>query len=156
MSEVTNRIDLNEFAKSVDSTPKQVLQNLDELSRIDLVKKTGGGYGITEKGRTLLKANTEVPEGMEFNFYLAIGQPTNLKAQSIKEFSDQIRKVDISSLEFHLYRNDFENWFRIMFNDNSTSEALSKTREATKHGEELREEILKIIEAKYPLDIQKK
>ena len=69
MSEVTNRVDLNEFAKSVDSTPKRVLQTMDELSKTDFVRKVGGGYGVTEKGRILLKAYAEVPEKIEFVFY---------------------------------------------------------------------------------------
>ena len=149
MSEVTNRIDLNEFAKSVDSTPKQVLQGMDELSKTDFVKKTGGGYGITEKGKTLLKAYREVPENIGFVFYLGIGQPTNLKAKSLKEFQEQIKKVDVVSVEFHMSRSDFQNWIKSTINDDILADEFSKISSTNIRGEELREEILKIVGMKY-------
>ena len=151
MNEVTSRIDLNDFAKSVNSTPKQVLQNMEELSKTDFVRKTGGGYGITEKGRTLLRAHSDVPEGMEFVFYLGIGEPTSLKAKSLKEFYEQIKTADIHSVEFHLYRNDFENWIKAVINDNTLAEEFAKIRATNEFGETLREEILKTIETKYHL-----
>jgi predicted transcriptional regulator len=152
MSEVTNRIDLNEFAKLVNSTPKQVLQGMDDLSKTEFVKKTGGGYGITEKGKTLLKAYTEVPETMGFIFYLGIGQPTNLKAKSLKEFQEQIKKADLASVEFHMKRNDFANWIKTIIKDGILADEFLKISSTAINGENLREEILKIVEMKYYLN----
>jgi predicted transcriptional regulator len=152
MSEVTNRIDLNEFAKLVDSTPKQVLQGMDDLSKTEFVKKTGGGYGITEKGKTLLKAYNRVPENMDFVFYLGIGQPTNLNAKSLKEFQEQIKKADLASIEFHMHRNDFARWIKTAINDGILADEFFKISNTEIKGENLREEILKIVEMKYYLN----
>ena len=56
-----------------------------------------------------LKAFSPVSTGMEFYFYIALGQPTSFSARSLIDFYEVVKQVDVSSLEFHLYRGDFEN-----------------------------------------------
>jgi predicted transcriptional regulator len=152
MSEVTGRVDLNDFAGKVGLTPEQVLHKITELAKTDLVRKVGNGYGITEKGRNALKAYVAVPENMEFHFYTGIAQPTNLSAKTLKEFCEQLKRVDIASIEFHLYREDFENWIRNATADQAYAEELSKIRNEKLNGEKLREKLLRITEARYSLE----
>jgi len=61
-----------------------------------------------------------------FYFYSSIGNYTGHKAHSLKEFEQALFKVDQKSLEFHLFREDFEKWIRFSLKE----EALAKKVEA--------------------------
>jgi hypothetical protein len=52
-------------------------------------------------------------------------------------------------LDFHLYRGDFENWFKAAFEDEALADELGSLKSATLKGEELRQKILKAIAARY-------
>jgi hypothetical protein len=150
MSEVTGRLDLNEFARMVELTPNQTITHMQGLLKANFLKKMGGGYGgITDAGRAILKAVTPVPAGMEFHFYMAIGQPTSFAATSLIDFYEIVKQVNACSLEFHLYRGDFENWVRTALNDTEFAEELANMKEAKLTGENLRAEIIKAAEARY-------
>ena len=149
MSEVTGRLDLNEFARMVGLTPNQTIQHMQELLKADFVRKVGGGYGITETGKTILKALTPVPTGMEFYFYMAIGHPTSFAAKSLVDFYEIVKQIAADSLEFHLYRGDFENWIRTALRDTAFAENLANMKNTKLTGENLRKEIIKAAEAKY-------
>ena len=152
MSEATNRMDLNVFAQKVNLTPNQTIQQVQELAKKGFLKKVGSGYGMTEKGRTALKAFTTVPDGMGFRFYLAIGQPTDLTAQSLEEFNRVIKQVSVGSLEFHLYRGDFEKWLKETVKNPELANEIEKIQDMDLKGEELRAEILKLLNTQIPLE----
>lgn len=152
MSEVTGRLDLNEFARMVGLTPTQTVETMQELLKADFLRKVGGGYGITETGREMLKAFAPVPDGMEFRFYVAIDHPTGAVAKSFMDFYVAIKQVAAQSLEFHLYRGDFENWVHTTLNDETFAEELAKLKKPLLKGEELRKAIIKAAEAKYGLE----
>jgi len=149
MSEVTGRLDLNEFARMVELTPNQTMKHMQELLKADFVRKIGGGYGITETSRAILKALTPVPTGMEFHFYRTIGQPTSFAAKSLVDFYEIVKQITADSLEFHLYRGDFENWIRTALNDTAFAEDLANLKNAKLTGENLRKEIIQAAEARY-------
>jgi uncharacterized protein YwgA len=149
MSEVTGRVDMNEFARRIGLAPNQVAEQVQELANVGFVKKVRGGYGITEKGKAALKAVKPVPEGMEFHFYTGIDQPTRLSSRSMQEFYNLAKKVDAASLEFHLYRGDFENWVATAVEDAVFAAELAGVKETNLRGEELRKEIAKALEARY-------
>lgn len=149
MSEVTSRIDMNGFAQMVGLNLNQTIEHMQELVNAGLIKKVGSGYGITEKGRTLLKAITPVPKDMAFHFYMTLGQPTGFSAESLKDFYEIVKRVTVESLEFHLYREDFENWIKAVFKDAALADALANLRGSQLKGEDLRQGILKAIAAKF-------
>jgi DNA-binding Lrp family transcriptional regulator len=149
MSEVTGRVDMNEFARRIGLAPNEVAEEIQELAKVGFVKKVGGGYGFTEKGRAALKAVKPVPEGMEFHFYVGIGQPTRLSSRTMHEFYLTAKKVDAASLEFHLYRGDFENWVATAVEDTAFANELADLKKTNLMGEELRKEIVKALEARY-------
>jgi hypothetical protein len=122
---------------------------VQELVKAGLVRKIGSGYGITEKGRTLLKASATVPRDMEFNFHTGIGQPTGFSARNLKDFYELAKRVAAASLEFHLYRGDFENWIRIVFKDTAFADEFKNMQKMQLKGEDLRKEIIKAAEARY-------
>ena len=149
MSEVTGRVDMNEFARRIGLAPNQVTEHIQGLAKVGFVKKVGAGYGITEKGKAALKGVKPVPEGMEFHFYVEIGQPTSLSSRTMQEFYDVAKKVDAASLEFHLYRGDFENWVATAVEDAVFADELANLMKANFRGESLRKEIVKALEARY-------
>jgi DNA-binding Lrp family transcriptional regulator len=149
MNEITSRIDMNTFSKNVGLTPDQTIERVQELANSGLVSKRGGGYGITEKGKAILKAITPIPKETAFHFYTAVGQPTGFSAESIKEFYEIVKRVPEKSLEFHLYRGDFENWVKAAFEDETLAAALISLKNADIKGEELRQRMLKTVLAKY-------
>lgn len=149
MNEAASRMDLNEFARMVELNPNQTIERLQELVKAGFVRKIGGGYGITEKGKAVLKAFAQVPEDMEFRFYVGIGQPADFAAKSLKDFYEVIKQVAVDSVEFHLYREDFENWVRSAFKEAAFASELADMKKAQLKGENLRKEIIKAIEARY-------
>ena len=151
MSEMTVRTDMNEFALKMGLTPNQTLQDMQDLAKEGFLEKTGGVYALTEKGKTTLRAATSVPENMKFQFFTSLEHPTGLSAGSIKEFHDAALKVDFTSLEFHLYRGDFEKWFRTAINDEAFADELITIKKTDLKGEELKKAIAKATNLKYSL-----
>lgn len=149
MNEITSRIDLNAFSEKVGLTPNQTIERVQELVNSGLVRKTGGGYGITEKGRAILKAIAPVAKETAFHFYTEVGQPTGFSAESLKDFYEIVKRVDARSLEFHLYRGDFENWVEAAFADDMLVDELVSLKSGNVKGEELRQRILKVMAAEY-------
>lgn len=151
MSEVTSRVDMNSFAQMVGLNIEETMQRMQDLASAGFIRRINGGYSITEKGRALLKAITPVPKELAFHFYTGIGQPTGFSAESLKDFYEIIKRVATASLEFHLYREDFENWIKTVFKDAPLAEAIANLRASQLKGEELRQEILKTIVSKFNL-----
>jgi DNA-binding Lrp family transcriptional regulator len=149
MNDVASRLDLNEFARMVGLTPSQTVEHMQELAKLGFVRKVGNGYGITEKGRVALKAFTQVPAEMGFQFYTGIGQPTGFAAKSLKDFCEIVKQVAVGALEFHLYRGDFENWIRAVFKDAAFADEFNNMKKVQLKGESLRKEIIKAAEARY-------
>jgi predicted transcriptional regulator len=149
MSEMTARTDTNAFSQKMGLTSAQLVHYMHELVKQGYLKKVGEGFAMTEKGKKALKSVKPLPENLRFQFYIAVGEPTNLHAASVKEFHDHVLKVDAVSLEFHVYRGDFENWFQTAVSDAAFSEELSKLKKKNLRGEELRKALTKAIEAEF-------
>ena len=149
MSEMTARVDTNEFAQKVGLAPPHLIQFMQELSKEGYLKKVGGGFAITEKGKTALKAVTPLPEKLRFKFFLDLGKPADVHAATVKEFREDVFKVSETSLEFHLYRGDFENWFRTAVGDSAFADELAKIKKTNLKGEELRKALLKAVDLKF-------
>jgi predicted transcriptional regulator len=149
MNEATSRMNLNEFARMVGLNPNQTIDHMQELVKAGLVRKAGIGYGITEKGRATLKAFAPVPRDMEFQFYTGIGQPTGFAAKSLKDFYEIVKQIAVDSLEFHLYRGDFENWMKTALKEALFADEFKNMKKIQLKGENLRKEIIKAAEARY-------
>ena len=149
MSEVTSRIDMNTFAEMVGLNPSQTVERMQDLVNSGFIRKVGGGYGITDKGRAILKAIVPVPQEAAFHFYTGFGQPTGFSAESLKDFYEIVKRVATDALDFHLYRGDFENWIRATLKNEKLADELATLKNTALKGEELRQEILKTIAKRY-------
>jgi len=151
MSEMTGRIDTNEFSRKLGLTSTELMQHMQQMAKEGLLKKVGGGFALTNKARLVLKASSPVAWNMRFNFYTELDQPAGVSAGSVKEFRDLALKVNETSLEFHLYRGDFENWFSTAVSDSIFAAELAKIKKRNLKGEDLRKAIVNMLEARYSL-----
>jgi len=152
MNEATNRMDINMFAEAVGLTPNQAIAEVQELAKEGFLRKVGGGFGLTEKGRISLKAFTTFPDEMSFHFYVDVDKPLGFSAQSLTEFYRFIKQVTADSLEFHLYRGDFENWLREVCKDPELAAAVGNLKADELKGEALRNALIKAIDARYGIN----
>jgi len=60
-----------------------------------------------------------------------------------------IKQISAESVEFHLYRGDFGNWLKEACKDPELAGAFEGVKSADFKGEELRKELLKVLDAKY-------
>jgi predicted transcriptional regulator len=149
MNEATNRMDLTMFAEAVDLSPNQAMADVQELAKEGFLRKVGGGFGLTEKGKNALKAYVSVSAELGFNFYGGLDKSLGFSAQSLAEFYRVIKTVFSDSLEFHLSRGDFENWLRDVCKDVELAEAFGTLKSESLTGEELRRALLKAIDDRY-------
>jgi len=153
MSEATGRTEMNEFARKIGLTPSQAAEYVHELAKVGFVKKIGNGYSITEKGKAALKTLAPIQTEKRFYFYVGIDKLTGFSAGSIAEFYDLVSKVDAASLEFHLYREDFENWVRNVLNDESLADNIVCVRDSEVKGENLRKALLSALEERFSFEL---
>jgi hypothetical protein len=149
MNEATNRMDLTMFAQAVNLNPNQAIAEIQELAKEGFLRKVGGGFGLTEKGKKTIKFFMQVPNELGFNFYVDFGKPLGFIALSIEQFYRFIKQVSADSLEFHLYRGDFENWLKEVVKDEELTETFGVLKTTGLKGEDLRKALLKAVDAKY-------
>jgi predicted transcriptional regulator len=126
------------------------------------LKKTGhvstpkhGYYAITDLGKEAIglpkinktlvtKILSSVSKDKAFHFYTDLHQYTQIFADSLADFCDKVRKIDIKSLEFHVPRKDFENWVQSL-GDIELAKKLGLIRKMQLHGEDLRTRIYETV-----------
>jgi hypothetical protein len=144
---------MDEFMRMAGLTLTDVLDTLKALAHEGFVTKTGKGYTIAEKGKLALIALSRLPNDKAFHFYLGMEQPTGVSAESVKEFYNVVETVALSSLEFHLEREDFEKWFKTAVQDDVFAGELAGLRETGLKGEALRMQILLGLQTRYGEDV---
>ena len=84
--------------------------------------------------RTLSRENA-------FFFFTSIGNYTGHSAISLEEFANKIRRIRLQSLEFHLYRGDFENWVNDVLEDQELAKRISSIKLLKPTGNSLRDQL---------------
>ena len=82
-----------------------------------------------------------------FYFFIDYGRYTGVLASSITSFLEAITVVDSKSLEFHLYRRDFERWIRDVIQAPLLAEEVAALRKQMLRGEELRSGLIRVVKA---------
>jgi hypothetical protein len=142
MSTVTRSTDMDDFMRLAGLTLPEVLEALKELAGFGFVIKTKHGYAIVEKGKLALTALTPLPDDNAFFFYVDIGQPAGVSANSPREFYEAVKAITTTALEFHMKRGDFEEWLRTSVKDDMLANEFSDLAKEELKGEELRKQIL--------------
>jgi predicted transcriptional regulator len=153
MSTITHPTDMDEFLRIVGLSFEELVETFKELAKDGFVTKTKKGYAITEKGRLTFTVFAMLPEEKTFHFYSGLDQPAGVSARSIKEFYEAVKTVAEVSLEFHLERGDFENWFESAVKDDVFKSELMGLRQDGLKGEALRKQILLGLQARFGEDM---
>ena len=88
-----------------------------------------------------------VPPQNAFFFYRAIGAPTGAAARNLPDFLGILNTIDITSLQFHLGRGDFENWVK-MLGDDTLAKQIASLKERKLRGEDLRSGLVGAVKAR--------
>lgn len=87
----------------------------------------------------------ELSREKAFYFFTSIGNYTGHRATSLKEFIKKILEVNVKSLEFHLYRDDFERWIDETLEDNSLTNKIRELKGVKPLGIDLRDRLYLIV-----------
>jgi len=159
--EIENPVNLREVSEKTGLENRSANMHLLGLRRAGYVSVLQGGrYTITELGREILgfpkvdenmarRILTKTSPNRAFHFYTAIGQPLEVYSDNLVDFCDEIKTVDIESVEFHTGRGDFELWVHFL-GDIELAKRLNLLRKANLTGETLRERVCKTL--KYRCD----
>ncbi len=97
------------------------------------------------KEEMTLKILKTVPREKAFYFFTSIGNYTGESAASLKEFIAKINEVNVKSLEFHLYRGDFEKWISEVLEDEELALEVRKLQKFNLIGDALRAQLYAIV-----------
>lgn len=95
------------------------------------------------------KHHVRLPRGKAFYFFTSIGNYTGKSASSLEEFLAKINEVDVKSLEFHLYRGDFEKWIAEALGDKELAREIRDLRTLNLAEEPLRRRLHEVVAAHY-------
>ena len=133
------------------------LQRLVKAGYVSTPKR--GFYAITEHGKETIGV-TEAdkkraaailrPVSLEkaFHFYKGINEYLGVYASSLNDFCKKIQAVDLSSIEFHLFRQDFESWVREGLGDAELATRISLIRTMDLSGDRLRKRLYETVESR--------
>ena len=88
-----------------------------------------------------------------FYFFTSIGNYAGESAASLEEFAKKILDVTIKSLEFHLYRGDFERWVADTLEDNTLAKKVRELKTSKPIGIDLRDRLYLLV-SKYYEDLK--
>ena len=86
----------------------------------------------------------EIPQHKAFYFFNGINKYSGTYATSLLIFLNKIKKINRTSLYFHLKRRDFENWIRSSIGDEHLANEISKIKESSE--EEILSRMCNLIE----------
>jgi hypothetical protein len=88
-----------------------------------------------------------LPSGMGFTFSYEFARSSNLTVHSLDEFVSALKKVDVSSIIFHMERRDFARWLRFVVGDAELADQITKITISKRiNGETLRRKVLAATE----------
>ena len=90
-----------------------------------------------------------LPREKAFYFFTSIGNYTGESAASFEQFVDKTNEVNVKSLEFHLYRGDFEKWISETLEDQELAKEIENLRNQNYSGTSLRKQLYQILTKHY-------
>ncbi|MBI2938250.1 MAG: NDP-sugar synthase [Thaumarchaeota archaeon] len=112
------------------------------LERLVQVKNGGRVWpSITVHDNTLVEGTLALPTDRPFLLHSGVGQYTGFTANTIEELAGLLNRVEVKSIEYHLYRRDFERWVRETFQANLLARQISDLRKQGLRGRRLRREL---------------
>jgi len=141
-----------QVAEKLGLKPRAVSMHLLGLLKEGFVAKNNEGeYTLTSSGREALgfpktdeklarKVLGKTSKEKGFHFYKGIGQPTGIISDSLNDFCEKLKTLDVKAVEFHTERGDFEMWVSSL-GDTELAKRLKVIRGTKLTGEALRKKI---------------
>ncbi len=82
-----------------------------------------------------------VPREEAFYFFTSIGNYTGQSAGSLDEFLQRVKDINVKSIEFHVYREDFEKWISQTLGDAKLADEVKGLRNLKITGNPLRDRL---------------
>lgn len=148
-----------EIAKDTGVSFPSVMMHIIGLTRLGYAGIPEKGlYAITDKGKKTLglpeidkdkaaEILAYLPVEKSFHFYADYGKALNVHAASLQDFAEKISTIDLSAVEFHTHRGDFEAWFNGLGDVELARKALL-IREQKMVGEGLRKKLYEIVKSR--------
>ena len=95
------------------------------------------------------QALKKLPREKAFYFFTSIGNYTGESAASLEEFLEKIKVVNIKSLGFHLYREDFEKWIAQSLENKELAQEIQNLRNMNLTGDNLRDQLYLTVSKRY-------
>jgi len=116
----------------------RILSDLEARIRVELEKPELAAKRILRR----------LPAGMGFTFSYEFARSSGLTVHSLNEFISALKSVDVSSIQFHVERGDFERWLRQVVGDDKLADQIAKINVSKKklEGEALRKKVLAATE----------
>ena len=80
-----------------------------------------------------------------FYFFTAIGTCTGQSASSLEEFLSRVKEINEKSLEFHLFREDFEKWASSTLGDVQLAKDIAMFRKQKAAGAVSRDRLSSVV-----------
>lgn len=116
------------------------------MSRNSQTRKSGKAKKPSIDRDKALLITSSVPSEKAFHFFTDVQKPTGVFATSIFDFLEQLKKVDLKSLEFHFKRNDFQKWLREVIRDDWLADEFERLQKLDLAAEKLRKRLVEITE----------
>jgi len=150
---------LQDIAKEIGLTVSSSTMHLLWLGKAGYVSTPKKSYyAITESGKRVvglpkidkkqaLFIMRELPVEKAFHFYTGIDQYMGVYANSLTDFCEKIRQINLKSIEFHMLRRDFESWLRGL-GDPELAENIGVIRGVELAGEQLRKRVYETMKSR--------
>jgi alpha-amylase len=114
----------------------RILSDLEARIRLELEKPELAAQ------RTLRR----LPAAMGFTFFYEFARSSGITVQSLNEFISALKTIDVTSVNFHSEKGDFERWIRQVVGDNELADEVAKIKETKRKlkGEAIRKKLLAV------------
>ena len=114
------------------------------LSRLTKGRAAIGVVGKKNGKTEAVKILSDVKPENAFLFSIGEGSFTEKSAQNLNNLCEELKTIDLKSIEFHLHRGDFENWIKYL-GDDILALQMAQIRNMPFNGEQTREKIVEVI-----------
>lgn len=132
------------------------LKSLESRNLLSKSQENRSAYELTPLGLAAIGALDEsaekvylpVPDEKSFHFYTGVGPDkfTKVSANSLYDFREKAKKIDVKSLEFHVRRGDISKWLNDVLGDAQLAKEFDRLRSSNLFGELLRTRILRLTD----------
>ena len=116
----------------------RILSDLEARVRVELEKPELAAKRLLRR----------LPAGMGFTFSYEFARSSALTVHSLHEFCSALKTIEVSSIQYHIERGDFERWLSQVVGDDKLADQIATVNSSKRRlkGEALRRKVLALTE----------